>query len=309
MSILKLKMLIKNGYHDTRDFGLRIGMAKSACILYDDALAYVQKKNTAILTKLRKDFDYLIKKYQPAEEASVATPNAPIWVLWWGGEMPDIIRACTKSKQRHANGHPVILLTKDNIKEYVTFSDDVWQQAENDHLRIAHLADMIRVQLIRRYGGIWLDASIYCAKDIPENAFCDPVFSLRGAPNAKFVSNNQWTTFAIGGYPNNVLCSFLDDFFQDYCATGKPFIDYFMFDCAIALAYHNIPAVRSSIDALPPSNNDCYWLDQHLDAPVFPGYQENLAVFNKIAWQRFRNNNPPAPSIFNDLFYEDINHG
>lgn len=302
---VKLKRLVKGGYTYFRDFGPQVAMAHARTVWEDDSLASIQNNNAVILDYLEREYRDLLEQYRTCREPSQGQENAPIWMLWWDGEMPDIIGLCYRSKLRHAGSHPVILLNKDNVRDYVSFPDCVWEQFENGRLRIQHLADMIRVQLIRRYGGLWLDASIYCAGPIPEDCFQMPLYSIKGNPDPRYVSNNQWTTFAIGGYPQNVLCSFLDDFFQEYCRRGKPFIDYFMFDCAIALAHRHIPAVRESLDALPREIKDIYWLNGHLDRAV-PGFQEGqLPVFSKIGWARFRDRKPTPGTLYERLLTEN----
>ena len=283
---VKYKRLVKEGYQDCRDFGLKLGTARMRCILEDESIASVQAKNAAILEKLHKDYAHLLSRYMDQAETTTPGENAPIWMLWWDGKMPPIIELCYRSKLKNAGSHPVILLTKDNVRDYVAFPSQVWEQFRRGKLRIAHLADMIRVQLIRRYGGLWLDASIYCSQEIPEAVFELPVYSIKGDTNPAYISDGRWTTFAIGGWQNNILCSFLDDFFQKYVAAGNRFLDYYMFDCAIALAYQKIPAVGAAIDNLPKAEGDIYWLNQHLELPPEPDYEKALPCFSKISWQR-----------------------
>lgn len=45
--------------------------------------------------------------------------TSPIWVCWWQGEeqMPDIVKACYHSIQKHACTHPVILITSENYQK------------------------------------------------------------------------------------------------------------------------------------------------------------------------------------------------
>lgn len=301
---VKLKRLIKGGYTRLRDFGSQVAMAHVRTIWENDSLESIQNNNAVILDYLAQKYRELLEKYQNYPETTSGVENAPIWMLWWDEEMPDIIELCYQSKLRCAGEHPVILLTKDNVRDYVAFPDCVWEQFERGKLRIQHLADMIRVQLIRKYGGLWLDASIYCAGPIPEEYFRMPLYSIKGNPDPRFVSNNQWTTFAIGGWAGNVLCSFLDDFFQEYCRRGKPFIDYFMFDCAIALAHRHIPAVRASLDVLPREEKDIYWLNGHLEQAV-PDFEESkLPVFSKISWGRFRDRQPVPGTLYERLLTE-----
>lgn len=294
----KLKRTIKEGILTIRFFGCRVAFPVVRCIWKNNDLESVTAKNAVILDFLKKEYAELLNKYAAASDSDkIDDGPAPIWVFWLQGkdQMPELIRMCFESKMLHSGNHPVILLDQENIQDYVSFPEVVWSEVKEGKLKVQHLADMIRVQLIRKYGGVWLDASIYCHKDIPESIFALPIYSLKGKHMPQFVSENRWTTFLIGGHRGNVLCSFLDDFFLTWVQSGKPFIDYFMFDCAIALAYENIAAVRSDIDAIPISEGDCYWLNERLDSRVsevlLNEYRKEPAIFYKISWNRSFNKN------------------
>ena len=308
---VKLKRIIKEGLRDLYFFDLPIMFARMYCTFTDESVNGVKNKNKAILDYLNKKYGYLVKRYQEVKESAENSEMAPVWVLWWDGEraMPDIIKMCHQSKMRAVGTHPIILLTKDNVRDYIDFPDYVWKQYEEKKICIQHLADMIRVQLIQRYGGLWLDASIYCAKSIPEEFFELPLYSIKGKIDERYVSKNQWTTFVIGGWKNNVLCSFLNDFFIEYCKSGKPFLDYFMFDCAIALAYSQIPAVKEQIDNLPDVKEDCYWLNSKLEEKateqLFSTLKQQSTVFYKIAWSRFVNSHMEKNTFYSFLMEKE----
>lgn len=306
LSFLTFKRILKEGWTDLRYFGVEVMLAKIRMILSKQSVESSIYRNEILVKWLTKYCQDLLDKYKNKKTIKAeVTANLPLWVFWWQGReaMPEIIELCYKSKLRAAGTHPVILLTKDNIREYVEFPEYVWQQFEAKKLRIQHLADMIRVQLIAKYGGIWLDASIYCIGNIPEEIYSADVYSLKHEIDEQYVSLCRWTTFVIGGLKNNVLCSFLNEFFVEYCKTGKPFIDYYMFDCAIAVAYNNLPQVRQAIDKLQMSEKSCYWLDEHLSE-----YWENTerelksqGIFQKIAWQQYSNNSFGEDSLYTYL--------
>lgn len=296
--IIKLKTILKNGTQDLVNFGFKVMYAKEQFIIKNNSFESTVNKNKAIQKYLSKKYSYIIEKYNNdfsknfAEINTENTNKQPIWVLWWQGKdnMPDIIKACYESKLHHSNGHPVIFIDKSNIKQYIDFPDYIWKQFETGKLRIQHLSDMARIKLIKEYGGLWLDASIYCLRDIPEHIFSLPLYSLKNKnDNDLFLSNDKWTTFTIGGQKNNLLCCFLDDFFMEYCKSGKPFIDYFMFDCAISLAKESIPAIRDLLNEIPFADGNYRWIKQHL----FEEYNEQLlmdmqndgSIFNKIPWE------------------------
>jgi hypothetical protein len=79
-----------------------------------------------------------------------------IW-MYWEGSQSGLLKACI---QRIRDLHPdyqVYLLDPENVKEYsqLDFSDPIIE-----HATPQQRADLIRFDLIYRYGGIWLDASI-----------------------------------------------------------------------------------------------------------------------------------------------------
>ncbi len=292
---VKIKRTIIEGKSALFHFGIKIAFAKIRCIWDDESLRSVQYKNKLLLGYLKKNYKSILKKYSSLSE--VEQPDTiknmePIWVFWWQGreKMPEIIRLCQMSKEKAAGTHPVILLSSENVKDYVDFPDYIWNQFDLGKIRIQHLSDMIRVHLLYKYGGLWLDASIFCSKELPEFIFNTPIYSLKGKPDFRYISNNRWTTFVIAGQKENILCKFLNEFFEEYCKKGKPFIDYFMFDCAIALAYENIAAVRGEIDQIAMNEGDCYWLNTALTElegkELICQMKKESSVFYKIAWNR-----------------------
>lgn len=292
--VLKMKCLIKEGFSDFMNFGISVMLAKDYCILADDSKKSLDYKHKVIMRYLRKKFSYLVDKYRDMEEVEVSYSEIrelPVWVFWWQGEenMPELIKACHKSKEACAENHPVILLDKNNLSDYITFPDYIWEQYNEGKIKIQHLSDMLRIKLIKEYGGLWLDGSIYCGQKLPDTFFEYPVYSLKkkGLETTN-ISNDKWTTFTIGGHKNNLLCQFLDEFFMDYCKTGKPFIDYFMFDCAIAFANESIPAIKKSMENMPEYKGDYRWINHHIydecSDELISEMEKNDNVLYKVAW-------------------------
>lgn len=312
---LKIKRIIKEGIADFRHFGFKVMIARIYWILSDESMKSIVFRNQILIQWLTLRYKTLIEKYQEKNKQNniLNTVACPIWIFWWQGEenMPDIIKICYKSKLRCAGKHPVILLTRDNLQEYIDFPEYVWNQFENGQLRIQHLADMVRVQLIQKYGGIWLDASVYCNDYIPEEFFEMEIFSLSGKKDERYVSECRWTTWAIGGQKNNILCAFLNEFFLEYCKSGKPFIDYYMFDCAIAVAYNNLPQVKSAIDQLKKAENSYYWLNEHLEEDEESVKKELMTqnIFQKISWKSFMNVVPENQSLYVYLKQKENEYG
>ena len=300
----KLLQTTKEGLKDLFYFGPRISWEKTKWIMSDEEEKITVHRNSELLKYLEKRFSKLLNCYaaEPTDSHSSEgfIPKC-YWTMWWQGEenMPEIIRRCMISKELSLGSH-IIIVTKDNYREYLDIPMILEKKLEKKQIRLAHFADIIRIMLLEKYGGIWLDASILCMHNLPDAVFEQPFFSIRSAYDSHYVSEARWTTFAIGGTKGNVLFRFLKDFFLEYLETGKPFIDYFMFDCAIMLAYKNIPFVHEEVDLLPESKTDCYWLNEHLNDNVDNMLEELLNVYplQKIGWQRYIDDLPGTGSVY-----------
>ena len=120
---------------------------------------------------------------------------------------------------------------------------------------IAHLCDYLRVCLINKYGGLWLDATIFCSKSISQDCFLLPFFTLKSEYiSSRFISNYEWVGFCLGGWKGNVFYSFLKEAFEIYWSKEDTAIDYLFFDYLIYIARKNIPEIELLMKAVPINN-------------------------------------------------------
>jgi len=90
-----------------------------------------------------------------------------IWILWLQGwdQAPNIVQACLKTWEAHNPGWTIHALTAANLHDYVDTTalspciggKDVPAEA---------LSDLIRITLLARYGGVWVDSTVYCLRPL-----------------------------------------------------------------------------------------------------------------------------------------------
>ena len=124
-------------------------------------LCYAKRKHRFITAYLDKHYGGLVptcKMNQTTQDLS----NLNIWVFWYQGEssMPELIRMCYKRICMNANGRKVVLLTKDNIDDYVQMPSFIMEKVNKGYISFTHLSDLIRVSLLYKYGGTWMDATL-----------------------------------------------------------------------------------------------------------------------------------------------------
>lgn len=83
---------------------------------------------------------------------------------------PPIVEECIKSWKRHNPQHKVIILNKKTVHKFINIPTDLSHFYDNNK---ALFADVVRILLLEKYGGYWVDATIYayCSFDslIPNN--------------------------------------------------------------------------------------------------------------------------------------------
>lgn len=92
-----------------------------------------------------------------------------IWMLWFQGwdAAPPIARACLASWRRHNPDWELVPLENDNLTQYVDL-DYAVPTVCGKWLPAAAHSELVRVALLKRHGGVWVDGSVYCAKPLDE---------------------------------------------------------------------------------------------------------------------------------------------
>ena len=90
-----------------------------------------------------------------------------VWVLWLQGEenAPEIVKACIASTKRAFKGYEYKVLDKSNIHDYIELPDYIEEKYKKGIITHAHYSDIVRVALLSQYGGVWVDATVYCTAD------------------------------------------------------------------------------------------------------------------------------------------------
>ncbi|WP_433791967.1 capsular polysaccharide synthesis protein [Actinoplanes sp. CA-252034] len=87
-----------------------------------------------------------------------STFDQPIFVYWAQGfeVAPPVVRACLAALRANNPGSRVHELSLANIGAYVDVPEDLAAALEGDHY---HFSDLLRMLLLEKFGGIWVDAA------------------------------------------------------------------------------------------------------------------------------------------------------
>jgi len=84
-----------------------------------------------------------------------------IWTYWQPAPAPAFVQACLANWRHFAPDHEVRLLDRDSVMSWLPEL-----RADFDALPAYRQADWLRIQLLARHGGIWMDASMLLSRDL-----------------------------------------------------------------------------------------------------------------------------------------------
>ena len=108
------------------------------------------------------------KKARYVEERSpddgCAVPKI-VWFSWLQGldKAPEVVRVCLASQKRHLPDYEFRTLDLDNYRQWVELPDYVVEKYRKGLIPQASFSDLLRLAVLKRYGGIWMDASVFCS--------------------------------------------------------------------------------------------------------------------------------------------------
>mmetsp|Transcript_27094 Transcript_27094/g.62684 ORF Transcript_27094/g.62684 Transcript_27094/m.62684 type:complete len:334 (-) Transcript_27094:136-1137(-) len=101
---------------------------------------------------------------QQHSRSGASSGRRPIWSYWSNGSPPPLVRLCLQSIEAHAGSQwELHTLTPDTAKDYVNAAD---LPKAFEEMQPSFQADALRLALLRRHGGTWIDASSIILRDL-----------------------------------------------------------------------------------------------------------------------------------------------
>lgn len=161
-----------------------------------------------------------------------------IWFCWLQGmdEAPELVKACLVSVKRMFPEYEVTVITNKNWTQYVTVRDYAVEKWDKGVIPPALFADILRLELLIKYGGTWIDATVLCTgmgedgrhrKHVERAMSADLfMFQYRQPGSPKFSGTGNWF---ISAKTNNVMLMVLRDILYEYWRDYDCLIEYYIF--------------------------------------------------------------------------------
>lgn len=216
----------------------------------------------------------------------------PVWVCWWQGveKMPDVVKTCYNRVNEVFNTSisEVVLITAENFEKYISVPLYIIEKYQNGIIGKAHFADIIRWGLMAKYGGVWLDATVYITYNSIEKIknelkapfFTQKFFKPDECPHEP--CRGLWCNFYfMGKHDAKVrIFQFVYDSLLFYWKKYNTAFNYVFLDYIIWAGYQELDDIRRLIDCIPANNKNIWLLSKKMNDE-----------FDEDEWIKLMNNN------------------
>lgn len=200
--------------------------------------------NNKLLCRLRRKYRGFIKKHQTNRKPLPREQSNKVWVCWFQGmdNAPELVQRCYRSLQMNLPHREIILLTEENYKNYVNLPDYIEEKAAKGIIPKAQFSDLLRLELLIRHGGTWIDSTVFCSGwQIPGYMLDSDLFTfqtLKPGLDGQATCMSNWFMTACTNHPILVLTQAL---LYEYWKKHDTLLDYFIFHLFFQLAIETYP--------------------------------------------------------------------
>ena len=190
------------------------------------------------------------KAYYEGQELEHRHSNI-VWFSWLQGleQAPPIVKACYRSLKENLTDREIKVVDDKNWREYVDMPDHVIRRWENKQMPPAHFSDFLRLQLLTRYGGTWIDSTVLCTGTEHARKYLDAdLFVFQYTPPERFpASFDGISSWFITSYSNHELLLILRDMLSAYWKDYDITMDYYLIHYFFSLLAREYPEVIASM--------------------------------------------------------------
>lgn len=207
--------------------------------------------NNRVLSKLRKKYHSYIEEYKSKDNKDLSRVRSnKVWVCWLQGmdKAPTLVQKCYQSLHDNLTGREdgkdreIILLTEDNYRDYVQFPGYIQKKIDNGTITRTHMSDLLRLELLIKYGGTWMDATVFCSgNDYPEYMLDSDLFlfqCLKPGADGHCTCISSWFVTAC---TNHQILLLTRELLYDYWMKHDKMLDYFLLHDFFQLAIEAYP--------------------------------------------------------------------
>lgn len=243
---------------------------------------------------LLKSIKPIIKKYSETTiNKEKIKPHRYIWVYWNTGfdNAPELVKVCLHSIIRHCSDWAEVRkVDLNNLLDYVDIPKDVMNKYRNGLICQANFSDIVRFALLSKYGGMWVDATIYATDQIPMEILDSNFYTLKVFEPQRFhpPTYGRWNGFFWSGVNTNIVFNYMYDSLIEYWRNNDDAINYIFHDFILRMGYERVLQIKEEIDAVKPNEEEIWYTLSQLNSKYSNELLEkvkNNNIFHKLSYK------------------------
>jgi hypothetical protein len=206
---------------------------------------------------------FFARKYLPFVTCSAITQptvgkKETIWQFWdnpAGKTTPKIVTASIESVKRFKGDFDHKLLDHSTIGNYSDLPGYVFDRLKNGKISYAHFSDLLRLNLLKNHGGIWMDATLYMTDFVPKYIIDRDFFVFLTGKLTHFPYSFM-QNFFIRAQKGNFLCEAWYKMCVEYWKHETRRIDYFQHQLMFRSLVLNHPIAQRLFNEMPHISED-----------------------------------------------------
>lgn len=114
--------------------------------------------------KLKRKYLEKVTADRPWETLEKKANRGRVWFCWLQGleQAPPLVKLCYEALRQKLPDREIVVIDAKNVFDYITLQEEIVEKWKRGIIGPAHFSDLIRLELLVRYGGYWIDATVYC---------------------------------------------------------------------------------------------------------------------------------------------------
>lgn len=258
--------------------------------------------------KLYKRYKHALTRFDETRDTSLPhTESDRVWVCWFQGieNAPELVQKCYQSLLENLPSRKITLITAENMADYVNFPDYILEKWKAGIITNTHMTDLLRLELLIRYGGIWLDATVLCTRpeaQIPEYFFHSDLFFYQCLKPGRDGHSHLCSSWLISAKTNNQILMATRHLCYTYWQKENKMLDYFLLHDFLSICLEHYPALWNAV--VPCSNATPHTLLLRLFEP----YDENMwnAIQDMTPFHKLTYKFDPKDPLIENTYYAHL---
>ena len=192
-------------------------------------LSATLKVKNKLAKKYKKD---LIKFDENFDDGVKHESCSKVWFCWFQGleNAPEIVKKCYESLKKNLN-REIVVLTDENISDYVGFPNYIMKKYKKGIITKTHFSDLLRLELLTKYGGTWIDATVFCNRkeyDIPDFYLNSDLFLFQNLKPGRDGHATYISSWFITAKSHNKILEATKALLYAYWEKENSTVDYFL---------------------------------------------------------------------------------